>query len=114
MNNLLNKEDLQLILENLISKYIYKYKDELKMFISNMKDQFAHNKQARDILLSYSKNRTLSKEESETLKQISLDILKMLSLGGIIILPGGSLLMIFIFKLAKMLKIDVIPSQFSK
>lgn len=112
MNNILNKEDHNLILESLVSKYISKYKNEMKLFLSKLKDQFKHNKQARQILLNYSKDRNLSKEDAETLKIISKDILKMLGLGGIIILPGGSLLMVFIFKLAKLLKIDVIPSQF--
>lgn len=113
MKNILNKDEQQSILESLISKYVDKYKDELKVFIKKLKEQFKFNKQAREILTNYAKDGNISKEESILLKEISVDILKMLGLSSVVILPGGSLLIVFIIKLAKILKVDVIPSQFS-
>jgi len=114
MKNLLSKDSQQLILEGLLTKYINKHKGELKIFINKMKEQFKHNKQARDILLAYSKSGTLTPEQSSLLKDIAKDMLKIVGLGGIVVLPGGSLLMVFILKLAKFLKLDVIPSKFKE
>lgn len=114
MKNLLSKDSQQLILEGLLTKYVNRYKGELKLFIKKLREQFKHNKQARTILLAYSKSGTLTKEQSDILKDIARDVLKIVGLGGIVVLPGGSLLMVFILKLAKILKVDVIPSQFKE
>lgn len=114
MKNILNKEEHYLLVENLLNKYYNKYKNELKTFLIKLKEQISHNKKAKSILLNYTQTGNITKEESQILKEISADVLKMLGLGGIVILPGGSLLIIFIIKLAKLFNIDVIPSQFSK
>lgn len=111
--NLLNKKQVQtMLVESLVSKYVKRYSGELKMFLFKLKEQFKYNKQARTIIKAYIESGMLTDEQAEILKNITKDVLKMTGLGGVIFLPGGTAIMIFLLKLAKMLKIDLLPTKF--
>lgn len=109
---MLTKKEINIISEGWTNRTLGKYKKQFKDFFIKLKNQFKHNKQLRDIVLVYLRSGTLTKEQSEILKEIIYDNLKMAGLGGITLLPGGSLLMVFLIKSAKKLGIDIIPSQF--
>jgi len=95
---------------NLITKYNKQFKD----FFIKLKNQLEFNDDAREILIHYTKNGSITKEDAKKLKQISKDTLKLVGLGSLIILPipGSTLLMIFLINSAKKVGIDLIPSKF--
>lgn len=112
----MKKDDVLKITRGWSSKLLKKYNKQFKEFFINLKNQFQHNDEAREILAHYAKTGTLTKEESKKLKDISYDILKMVGLGSLIILPipGGTLLMLFLVNSAKKLGIDLLPTKFKK
>jgi len=95
---------------NLITKYNKQFKD----FFIKLKNQLEFNDDAREILIHYTKNGSITKEDAKKLKEISKDTLKLVGLGSLIILPipGSTLLMIFLINSAKKVGIDLIPSKF--
>ncbi len=95
---------------NLITKYNKQFKD----FFIKLKNQLEFNDDAREILMHYTKNGSITKEDAKKLKEISKDTLKLVGLGSLIILPipGSTLLMIFLINSAKKVGVDLIPSKF--
>lgn len=88
-------------------------KEKIKLFLSNVKKQFLYNKQARTILLAYTKSGFITEEQNKILKNIIADNLKIVSLSSTFILPGGSLILPLLFRLAKKYNINIMPSQFN-
>jgi hypothetical protein len=111
---MLKKEEIYKISEGWTGNLLKKYKVQFKDFFIKLKEQFKHNVKLRDIYLAYNKSGMLTSEQASILKEIVSDNLKMVGLGGIAMLPGGSLLMIFLIKSAKKFGIDIIPSKFHK
>ena len=95
---------------NLITKYNKQFKD----FFIKLKNQLEFNDDVREILIHYTKNGSITKEDAKKLKEISKDTLKLVGLGSLIILPipGSTLLMIFLINSAKKVGVDLIPSKF--
>lgn len=90
-----------------------KVKEKIKLFLNNVKTQFTYNKQARTILYVYMTTGIITEEQNKILKNIIADNLKIVGLSSAFILPGGSLILPVLFRLAKKYNINILPSQFN-
>jgi len=110
----MKKDNVLKIANGWSSNLIIKYKKQFKDFFIKLKNQLEYNDDAREILIHYTKNGSITKEDAGKLKQISIDTLKLVGLGSLIILPipGGTLLMVFLINSAKKIGIDLIPTKF--
>lgn len=110
----MKKDNVLKIANGWSSNLIIKYKKQFKDFFIKLKNQLEYNDDAREILIHYTKNGSITKEDAAKLKQISIDTLKLVGLGSLIILPipGGTLLMVFLINSAKKIGIDLIPTKF--
>ncbi len=111
---MLSKENILKIKAGLGMNLLLKYKIQFSEFFIKLKKQFEYNDDAREILKNYYVTKTISTEDAKKLKEISADTLKLVGLSSIVILPGGSLLLLFLINSAKKLNINIIPSQFEK
>ena len=95
-------------------KLIETNKESLRLFIINLKLELEDSKEGLEILNNWIENKEISKSDIKFLRNKSKDSLKILGLTGIIILPFGSLLLVFILNASKKLGIDIIPNNFKK
>ena len=95
-----------------IKKYL---EDNLHIFLLNVKKQADNTKEAADIIAKYTENGVISSEDEDILKIQLIDSLKIV---GIIIpmvlLPGSSILMPLLLKVAEKNNIELMPTAFQK
>ena len=84
-----------------------------RIFFKNLNNEAKETKQAGILIVKYLKEGKLSKEEEKEIRVQFYYILKIMGVGvPFIMIPGSSVLIPFIVKLAKKLGIDILPRSF--
>ena len=84
-----------------------------KTFMVNMKTEAGETKEASKLVGKFMKEGKLSKEEEKELKTQIFDLFKMAGIGiPFMIIPGSTLLLPFLLKVAKKRGIDLLPTAF--
>jgi LETM1-like protein len=82
-------------------------------FLKNMSVEAAETKEAAKLLQKYAQTGQLSEEEGEAFRKQMYDILKMLGIGiPFFIIPGASIILPILIKLADKMDIHLLPSAF--
>jgi hypothetical protein len=83
--------------------------------IINLKTEVTETQVASEIVVKYIKKGHISKEEEKELKTQVYDLLKILGIGvPFALIPGASLLLPFLIKLAQKKGIQILPTSFNK
>lgn len=83
-------------------------------FVIKVKTEASETKVASQIFIKYVKEGNITKEEELELKTQVYDLLKVLGIGvPFALIPGASLLMPFLLKIAAKKGIDVLPTAFT-
>ena len=87
----------------------------LKTFFNNLRKEASETKQAGYLVVKYLKEGKLSKKEEKELKLQFYDVLKIMGVGiPFFMIPGSTVLVPFLVKLSRKLRLDIIPSSFKK
>jgi hypothetical protein len=82
-------------------------------FLKNMSVEAAETKEAAKLLQKYAQTGQLTQEEGEAFRKQMYDILKMLGIGiPFFIIPGASIILPILIKLADKMDIHILPSAF--
>ena len=85
----------------------------LKNFVSKMGTEAKETHEASKIIVKFLKEGKVNKEEEHELKTQIYDLFKMAGIGiPFMLIPGSTLLMPFLIKLANKRGIDLLPSAF--
>jgi hypothetical protein len=92
-----------------------KAKEAVYEFAKNIKQEGKETSVAAEHVSKYLKGEKLTDEENEAVRKQFFDILKMLGIGiPFALIPGASILMPILLKVANKFNIDLMPSSFSK
>lgn len=84
-------------------------------FIVKLKTEVTETQVASEIVVKYIKKGQISKEEEKELRTQVYDLLKVLGIGvPFALIPGASLLLPFLIKLAQKKGIQLLPTSFNK
>ena len=87
----------------------------IRLFFHNLSTEAKETQDASKILIKYIKKGKLNKEEENELKTQVYDLLKIMGIGvPFFMIPGSTLLIPFLLKVAEKRGIDILPSAFSK
>ena len=87
----------------------------MKNFVSKMGTEAKETHEASKVVVKFLKEGKVSKEEEHELKTQIYDLFKMAGIGiPFMLIPGSTLLMPFLIKLANKKGIDLLPSAFKK
>ena len=99
----------------LINKHRYKTTKALNLFFLGIKNEASDTKEASRIIYKFILNQKITKNEEKLLKMQVFDIFKILGIGiPFMLIPGATLLIPFVIKVAEKKGIDLIPSNFKK
>jgi len=111
--NLKNAEnEVEKIINKIINKQ--KIKNTLKDFLHKSAQEIDEYKEMGIILKKFMLTGKITKEESKKVYTQLIDTLKISGCTGIWFIPGGSLLLILLIKLAKKWNINLLPTSFKK
>lgn len=97
--------------EQHFSQVIAGKRQEYKDFMVKLKLELENTKEAKEILIKYTKGGKISPEEQLFFKKQVLEVSKSIGLGiPILLIPGGMILLSFIIWLSKKYNIDILPS----
>jgi hypothetical protein len=86
-----------------------------RVFFKNLNNEAKETRDAGKLVYKYLKTGNLSTEEEKELKLQFYDLLKVMGVGvPFVMIPGASILIPFLLKIADKLGIDIIPSSFKK
>lgn len=86
-----------------------------RVFFKNLNNEAKETRDAGKLVYKYLKTGNLSNEEEKVLKLQFYDLLKVMGVGvPFVMIPGASILIPFLLKIADKLGIDIIPSSFKK
>jgi hypothetical protein len=89
--------------------------EDIKKFLQNVKQEASEYKEVGEILAKYARREKLTKEDEEKFKEQFFDTLKILGIGiPFTLIPGASVLLPLVMKVAKKYEIDILPSSFNK
>jgi len=91
-----------------------KIKGGLIEFKHKLKEEGGEYKETTQILKKFYKTGSITNEDGEKVKKQLIDTFKMIGLGGIFMIPGGSVGIIVLVKLAKRFGVNLLPSAWSK
>ena len=91
-----------------------KIKNGIKDFLEKMKQEGREYREMEQIILDFVKTGKVSREDSKKVYEQLLDTLKIGGSAGVWLIPGGSVLLIILVKLAEKWGINILPSAFSK
>jgi len=92
-----------------------KYSKAFRYFLKNLSNEAKETKKASLLIVKFLKNGSLTKDEEKELKLQFYDLLKIMGVGvPFFMIPGSTILIPFIMKLAEKAGIDIIPSSFKK
>jgi hypothetical protein len=102
-----------------LSKLIISNKNKaskvLKDFLISLKNEATDSKETSKIIYKYISEQKISKTEEELLKTKVGDLFKIIGVGvPFMLIPGASILIPFLLKLADKNGIDLYPSNFNK
>lgn len=104
-----DKSDFTLIL----IKNKQKVSNALTVFLTGVKNEASDTKEASKIIIKYIAQQKITKEEEKHLKTQIYDIFKILGIGiPFMLIPGASIIIPFILKIAEKQGIDLFPSNF--
>jgi hypothetical protein len=84
-------------------------------FLKNLSVEAAETKEAALLLRKYAQTGHLTDEEGEIFRQQMYDVLKMLGIGiPFFLIPGASIILPILIKLADKLNINLLPSAFDE
>ena len=87
----------------------------MKTFVSKMGTEAKETREASKVIVKFLKEGKVSKEEEHELKTQIYDLFKMAGIGvPFVLIPGSTLLMPFLIKLANKKGIELLPSAFKK
>lgn len=87
----------------------------IKVFFENLQTEGKETAAASKIFIKYAREGKISKEEEKELRTQIYDIFKALGIGvPFMLIPGSTLLMPFLVKLAEKRGINLLPSAFEK
>ena len=90
-----------------------KIETEIKLFLENVKEQAENTEEAGGVIKKYLSGKELNDEDEEILKTQLFDWLKIFGVViPFVLIPGASILMPFIIKVAKKYNIELMPSAF--
>ena len=96
-----------------LKKHGTKATEVMKTFVSKMGTEAKETHEASKIIVKFLKEGTVNKEEEHELKTQIYDLFKMAGIGiPFMLIPGSTLLMPFLIKLANKRGIDLLPSAF--
>ncbi len=99
INDLLNKE---------------KIKDGIRNFLEKIGQEGKEYNEIGQIIQSFIRTGKISKKDSKKVSEQLLDTLKMGGAASVWLVPGGSVLLIILIKLAEKWGINLLPSAFNK
>ena len=87
----------------------------IKHFFGNLNEEAKETQQASKVLVKYLKNGEITKEEEKELRTQIYDLLKVMGIGvPFVMIPGSTLLIPFLLKVAEKHGVNLLPSAFSK
>ena len=87
----------------------------IKQFFGNLNEEAKETQQASKVLVKYLKNGKISKEEEKELRTQIYDLLKVMGIGvPFVMIPGSTLLIPFLLKVAEKHGVNLLPSAFTK
>ncbi|MCT4579822.1 MAG: LETM1 domain-containing protein [Flavobacteriales bacterium] len=118
----LSKEELHLLEKRGAKEFARKLGENskkaskaMRLFLHNMGTEAKETKEASKILVKFLREGKVEQEEEEELKQQVYDLLKMVGIGvPFFLIPGSSLLIPFLMKIAEKRGVNLFPSAFSK
>ncbi len=91
-----------------------KIKDGIRNFLEKINQEGKEYNEISQIIQSFIRTGKISKEDSKKVSEQLLDTLKMGGAAGLWLVPGGSVLLIILIKLAEKWGINLLPSAFNK
>tara|TARA_B100001093_G_C26838275_1_gene1019369 strand:+ start:1932 stop:2333 length:402 start_codon:yes stop_codon:yes gene_type:complete len=86
-----------------------------RLFFKNLNNEAKETRDASKLVYKYLKTGTISKDEEKELKTQFYDLLKVMGVGvPFVMIPGATILIPFLLKIADKIGIDIIPSSFKK
>ena len=86
-----------------------------RYFLKNLSNEAKETQKTSLLIVKFLKNGSLTKDEEKELKLQFYDLLKIMGVGvPFFMIPGSTILIPFIMKLAEKAGIDIIPSSFKK
>jgi hypothetical protein len=85
---------------------------DIRSFLMSLKHELERTAEGTTLLVKLARRRKLTAVEMTSLKVQLIDLGKGIPLLGLIILPGGSIAVVALVKLANHLGIDLMPSTF--
>ncbi len=118
----LTEEEIALLENNGANEFARKLSDNrkkaskaMRLFLHNMGTEAKETHQASKILVKFLREGKVAKEEEIELKQQVYDLLKMVGIGvPFFLIPGSSLLIPFLLKIANKRGVKLLPSAFNK
>ena len=111
---LLDQEESKAFLSK-IKKNRKKAGKALADFSKKMGNEAVETKEASKIFYKYLKGGDISKEEEHELKTQVYDLFKMMGIGiPFMLIPGSTLLMPFLIKVAKRYDVNLLPTSFTE
>jgi hypothetical protein len=96
-------------------KIIKKIEDSANHFLSIIKTEAIETKEATIIIQKYLKEGSITEEEEKRVKQQMIDSLKLIGVVvPFVLIPGASILMPILIKVANKHNIQLLPSSFNK
>ena len=96
------------------NKIIEKIEETAHHFLHGVKTEYADTKEAGSIVRKYLKEGSITEEEEHLLKTQMVDLLKIAGVGvPFVLIPGASILMPILVKVAAKYNIDLLPAAFS-
>jgi hypothetical protein len=87
----------------------------IRLFFINLHSEAKETRDASKIIVKYVRNGKLSKQEEKELKLQVYDLLKIMGIGvPFVMIPGSTILIPFLMKIAEKRNINILPSSFSK
>ncbi len=118
----LSKEELDLLEKKGAKEFARKLSENskkaskaMRLFLHNVGTEAKETKDASKILVKFIREGKVEQQEEEELKQQVYDLLKMVGIGvPFFLIPGSSLLIPFLMKIAEKRGVNLFPSAFTK
>jgi len=95
------------------NKLLKKIEQETKIFLENIKEQAENTQEAGEVIQKYLSGEYLSDEDEKILKTQLVDWLKIFGVVvPFVLIPGASILLPFLIKIAKKYNIELMPTAF--
>lgn len=95
------------------NRLLKKIEEQIKLFLENIKEHGENTQEAGEVIQKYVSGKELSDEDEEILKTQLVDWLKIFGVVvPFVLIPGASILMPFLLKMAEKYDIHLMPTAF--